>query len=275
MDECKNPDTEIVLQRVLHCVPRRRMVITRHQHFAFELIYLLSGDYEYRHNELLLKLKGGEGVLIRPGDWHTDYISKNTNYIAVNFVLRDKHLSGYRALLQGQADESFLRYKDDDKIIKGILTKLLAENSRIDAFSTKLQQAHVLELFWRVLRRLPREALSEELLENEENVRFQEELQNFFLANIHKSPGLDKIASHLYLTPRTLSNRCRALLRMSPIKAFLKVKMDYSMKLLTETDMSVKEISEYLGFKNPYHFSSVFKRFFMHSPASFRKDCNR
>ena len=265
MEDDKDKEPEIVLQRVLYCTPKRKMTISRHQHFSFELLYLVSGSYKYQHNELSLELKGGEGALIRPGDWHTDFLSRNTVYMAVNFVLRPD------AVLQGDTDVRLLRYKDNDKLISGILTKLLSENSNMDAFSSHLRESYALELFWQIMRKLPREVIGGELFENEESCNFREELQSLSLANIHNFLTLDEIASRLHITPRTLNNRCRAYLLMSPVKAFLKVKLDYSMKLVNQTTMSIKEISEYLGFKNPYHFSIAFKRFFRYSPESFRK----
>lgn len=256
---------EIVIQRVLHCSPGKKMTILRHQHFSFELLYLVSGSYKYQHNDLSLELKAGEGALVRPGDWHTDFLARDTVYMAVNFILRPE------IILKGNADERLLRYKDDDKLISGILSRMLAENSNQDAFSAPLKDSYALELFWQVMRLLPREVIAGELFEDEEARMFREAVESLSLSNIHDFLSLEKMAVALKLTPRTLNNRCRAYFHMSPVKTYMKVKLDYSMKLVTQTAMSIKEISEYLGFKNPYHFSITFKRFFRHSPEAFRK----
>lgn len=257
---------EIVLQRVLYCTPEKKMTISRHQHFSFELLYLVSGSYGYQHNGMFLELQGGEGTLIRPGDWHTDYLSRNTVYMAVNFVLRPD------SVFKSDCDERLLIFKDDnDRLIHGILKNLMAENAGRDAFSAMLRDSYAPELFWHVMRRLPREIMKDELFEEEELRGFRESLEALALSNVHEFLDLEEMAVRLHLTPRTLNNRCRTCLHMSPVKAFMKIKLDYSMKLVKQTSMSIKEISEYLGFKNPYHFSIAFKRFFRYSPEYFRK----
>lgn len=257
---------EIVFQRVLHCAIGKKMTISRHQHFSFELLYLLSGSYKYQHNDLSLTLSPGEGALVRPGDWHTDFLSRDTVYVAVNFILRPE------TVLKRNADERLLRYKDDDQLVAGILSRMLAENSNSDAFSIPLRDSYAFELFWQVMRKLPREVIAVELFEDEEARAFREAVENLSLSNIHDFLSLEEMASAMKLTSRTLNNRCRSYFHMSPVKAYVKVKLDYSMKLVTQTAMSIKEISEYLGFKNPYHFSITFKRFFQYSPEAFRKN---
>lgn len=265
----------ISLDPILKCAvfPKtvRKCSIRNHQHFDYELIYLIKGTYEYQHNDIHNALKPGCGFLIRPGDWHTDFLSKGTEYIAVNFVFRDNDSS----ILSEISDERLLYFKDRNRLLKNILLKLLAENSSADAFSFCLQKAYLLEMYWQTLRLLPRQVIPEELLEDEEKIRFQKALRSVFLENIYKFPSLKLLASRLYLSPRTLNNHCRDILGMSPVKAFMKVKMDYSLELITRTGMSIKEISVYLGFQNQYHFSKAFKRFFNYSPSFIRKKRKR
>lgn len=257
---------EPVLKYVGYSKRGRNYSIPHHQHFDYELIYLINGTYEYLHNNTRNELETGAGFLIRPGDWHTDFLAENTEYITVNFVFRNDSLN----VLRDVADERLLRFRDQDGLIKNILLKLLTENSSARPFSSLLQETYVLELYWQVLRLLPREAIPDALLEDEEKLRFQNKLHKVFLQHIHKFPSLELLAAQMYLSPRTLNNYCRNILGMSPVKAFMKAKMDYSLELVTCTAMSIKEISEYLGFQNPYHFSKVFRRFFNYSPTFVR-----
>jgi AraC-like DNA-binding protein len=263
----KHGNIEAVLKCTVHSHTGKKQIIPPHQHFDYEFIYLLKGTYNYQHNKNHFQLKPGCGFLVRPGDWHTDHLYSDTDYIAINFVLRTDKLN----LLQNVKDENLLRFEDKKKTIKQTLQKLLAESASTEPFSTCLQEAYLLELYWTAIRLLPREIIPNELLGNEEKVRFQQKLQHIFHLNVHAFPSLEFFASQMHLSPRTLNNGCRNAFGISPVKAFMKTKMDYSLELITNSSMSIKEISEYLGFQNPYHFSKTFKRFFDHPPTKIRK----
>ena len=269
MDEYNNKcfNSIPVLKRAANCKYGKQTIIPRHQHFDYELIYVLDGSYKYQHNNINHYIKSQHGLLIRPGDWHTDFLSESSEHIGVNFIFRGEEPN----FLQEISDERLLCFYDKKKIIKNILSKLLAENSSEDSFSIYLQTAYTLELYWQVLRLLSKDAIPQKLFIDEEKIRFQKKLKMVFLQNIHKFISLEIIASQLYLTPRTLHNYCHTIFGMSPVKAFMKAKMDYSMELLSQTEMSIEEISEYLGFQNPYHFSKAFKRFFNCNPSSIRQ----
>jgi AraC-like DNA-binding protein len=263
-------DFDIVLQRAVRVEAGREMIIPRHQHFSFELIYLEAGRYECIHNGRPMALRRGEWVLLRPGDWHTDCLSVKTVYLAVNFEPGDAAGLEYCASLGGIADTTLLRRKDTDGLAGRLIRGLIDESRLPDGFSEQLSRARMKELFWTLMRCLsaapPKSSLSAP-----GDPRPRGKIRNFFLSNINSAPTLAEMAAALGVTPRTLDNHCRKIFKASPSKAFLAVKMDHAMSMLTRTDMSVKEISGHLGFKNPYHFSTVFRRFFKRPPKFFRR----
>lgn len=247
----------------------REFTISAHQHFDFELIYTTKGIYECELNEQKHRLKPGEGLLNCPGDWHTDIYHKGLSYLAVNFVLHG-HESDKAFFPHASTPENQLIFTDRDNVIKNLLERIIAENSKLDQFSSTIQEAILMELFWQIIRFLPNNMVSEDIFEDVGKTKFQHNLELIFQQHINGSLDLPQMASMLYVTPRTLSNHCQQFLRISPVKAFMKFKMDYAMELVSKTDMSIKEISEYLGFANPYHFSKVFKKTFFTSPSKLR-----
>ena len=67
-----------------------------------------------------------------------------------------------------------------------------------------------------------------------------------------------------YILFTTLSGR-------SPISYYLDLKLNESKRLLREDNITVKQISEKLGFESPEYFSRYFKKRVGHSPRDFRK----
>jgi len=60
-------------------------------------------------------------------------------------------------------------------------------------------------------------------------------------------------------------------MNISPIKYIEKIRMDKSKELLTDTDLTIYEISEVVGYNDPFYFSKVFKRNTGLSPSAYRK----
>lgn len=264
-------DPEPVLKRIVAVEQLRQMTIPRHQHCDYEFIYLRSGSYEYQHNALRHQLLPGQGFLLRPGDWHIDYLTAGTVYIAVNFILKNDDCN----LLKDNIGEQRLVIADRNGRIARILDRLQEENDAADVFSSHLKEICVQELYWQIMRLLPREAVAEKIFRNEEDGKFVKDLRRIAMSHIRQTVSLADLAAQLCLSPRTLNNRCHELFGMSPLKTFTKIKMELALELLTQTAMSVKEISDYSGFQNPYHFSKVFKRIFAVSPTSCRNKSRR
>lgn len=57
----------------------------------------------------------------------------------------------------------------------------------------------------------------------------------------------------------------------TPQKYIANVKLNIAKELLTTTNLSIVEISENIGFENPYHFSNFFKKSTTLSPLNYRK----
>ena len=260
-------DPEPIIRQVVTVCEKRSLTIPRHQHFDYEFIYLSAGKYEYLHNHCHLALQPGQGFLVRPGDWHIDYLFPDTRYTAVNFILKN-HDAG---LLREQIDERELVITDVDGDIARVLERLCRESDTADSFSTRLREIELRELYWLILRRLPRDTITAEVFRQEEDRQFARRIHRIAMQHIRQNISLPELAAAMRVSPRTLHNRCRELFGTSPLQAIMKIRMDHALELLSGTAMTIKDISNYLGFPNPYHFSKVFKRFFQLPPTACRK----
>ena len=52
---------------------------------------------------------------------------------------------------------------------------------------------------------------------------------------------------------------------------YINMKLSYGAKLLSETELSVLQIAEKLGFSSQFYFSELFKKRYSLSPLSYRK----
>jgi ABC-type sugar transport system ATPase subunit len=81
---------------------------------------------------------------------------------------------------------------------------------------------------------------------------------------------LRQIAEGLFMSYDNFRRRFKAQVGLSPNRYIQSMKVEKAKELLLFTDLEVKEISEKVGFADPYYFSRVFKEWEKKSPQGFR-----
>lgn len=84
-------------------------------------------------------------------------------------------------------------------------------------------------------------------------------------------PSIRNIAKDLALSESTLKRNFKQVFGTSIYNCYLQKKMQQARELLTENNVSVKEIAYKLGYEKPSNFIRIFKKHYSFSPGSFRK----
>lgn len=84
--------------------------------------------------------------------------------------------------------------------------------------------------------------------------------------------NLDLLAERFNTTRRTLTRMFRAEMNMTPNEFIYKQRMEEGRKLVSETNLPIREVAQKLGFPNQSHFSSAFKRYHKASPIKYRNN---
>ena len=100
-------------------------------------------------------------------------------------------------------------------------------------------------------------------------LRFDELLEQN-LGNEHLNVGM--IVSEMAMSRTALYDKIKSLTGLGINEYILKVKMDKACQYLSETNMTISEISDHLGFSSQRYFSTAFKRSVGISPSEFRKN---
>lgn len=96
-------------------------------------------------------------------------------------------------------------------------------------------------------------------------------LKNYIDDNLYKPLRLEDLAAMFHYSPNHLINIFRDKYGVTPYVYYEKQRLLAARELLTNTSMSIKEISEKLGYDNPNYFSKCFKKHFEKSPAHLRR----
>jgi AraC family transcriptional regulator len=83
--------------------------------------------------------------------------------------------------------------------------------------------------------------------------------------------GLNEMAQAAYVTPQYLIRLFRQHLATTPSHYLWQMRVSRGVELLRETGLSIAEIAQRTGFKNPFHFSRLVKQQYRMSPRQLRK----
>ena len=90
-------------------------------------------------------------------------------------------------------------------------------------------------------------------------------------ANIRVTDVLD----HIDLSRRTFEHRFKKLLGVTPHEEIQRVRMNRVKELLRDTDLTVPQIAERLGFEHAEYVGAAFKQEIGMSPGKYRTTCPR
>lgn len=93
----------------------------------------------------------------------------------------------------------------------------------------------------------------------------------FMQAHFSEGISVSDVADHLHMNSNYFSKLFKSKIGMSPADYLHSVRNERALQLLVHTDMSIAEISEAIGFSDPFYFSRWFKKLNKTSPASYRR----
>jgi AraC-like DNA-binding protein len=261
-----------LFERVAIIAVTKPSVIDRHQHLNYEIIFVDQGVYRCRHNEIELALGKNGLLIIKPGDWHTDiFDGRYLHYLGLGFSLHSAPglpLSIFRDNTP-VARQHFIVKRAE---FLPLFNKIHQELRIGDLVAAHIQDALVLEFFYRMIRAIPRDILSPRYLAASREESFQSSLVAVINERLTQKLKVAELAAALNMSESSLSHKCRQIMRCSPAQFFLRVKMERARRMLKSTDMLVKEVSDYLGFDNQFVFSRAFKKTFGKAPVSVKAD---
>lgn len=88
---------------------------------------------------------------------------------------------------------------------------------------------------------------------------------------LESTVSLPKLAMHVGISKQHLTHLFNQVTGHPPIDYYLRMKIQRSCELLDLTDWSIKEICCFVGIRDPYYFSRIFKKMMGISPTQYRR----
>lgn len=100
--------------------------------------------------------------------------------------------------------------------------------------------------------------------------KFMQKLYKVVEKNIDNPDlNIEKFCDEINMSSANLYRKIKAVTNLSPLEYVKSVRMQLAAKMLMETDLSITEVSEKVGFNSLIHFSSTFRKHFGFSPTKY------
>jgi AraC family transcriptional regulator, transcriptional activator of pobA len=242
----------------------------RHRHTNYEAILVERGPYLCELNGRELRLTAGDVLIIKPGDWHADHLRTGQRHFVLHFTLKASEGTRAPELFKAgvRAEDQIAR--GDFKRDASLLRQIQVEAETGADYAAAVQDGLLAALFWRWARALPERGLSGSWRALPANEARRQEIAELLGKHVTKNPTVAELAQAAGVSPRQFTTQCRMLFGASPAKLLLDLKLREAEAMLRYQGRRVGEVSEALGFENPFHFSRVCRRAWGRAPRELR-----
>lgn len=245
-----------------------------HHHDFIEISILLEGTVDYEFNEARTRLNAGDALLFNPGIPHTEIHP-------TGMESHELHIGLSNILIEGLPFNNFPNknpvldlgiYKEEFVKKAWQLTK---EFNNHGLHHELMGKGIILEMLVLILRSLSSQQSDKFLANISEKDKKKQTLVNhtvYYLENHHQEDiTLETLAEMLYISPTQLSKVFRTITGKSPIKYLIEIRLKHAYELLIHTNLTIREISEEVGYQDPFYFSKLFKKHYGLAPSKTRK----
>ena len=231
----------------------------------YQILYVASGKAHFWFNGIEEIVDSGHMVLYKPKE-----VQKYVYYVEEHPEVFWVHFTGYDV-------KNILEYHgislDQHVFFSGTLPEYKMSFRKI---IRELQQCeygyedYIASLFNNILLLVSRQQ------HNGENytVTIPEEIEmavSYFNENYNTKISVAQYAESLHISTNWFIRNFKQHMKISPAQYLLSLRMVNAQSLLENTDYSVGEIAEIVGYDNQLYFSRVFKKEYGISPAQYRK----
>lgn len=251
-----------------------------HSHHVAELQYVHSGEHFLSYintddkEEHTLKIDAGKLVLIPPNVYH--YSTTEPNFTILSFSFDIQSMPDARSDFFNKIYNTVYSPKSpiviDDDYMKSIFRLIVKRMVSTNDSSISFDQYHTPFLVTSVLASLMEYLIREYANEPRNKESTQTELDREFLIKnyvsiaFNKANALESLAAMLGVSTRQAQTLVKQITGKNFKSLILEQKMKLANSLIENTDHSLRQISDEIGYESYSSFYTAYKNFFGYSP---------
>ncbi|WP_242205953.1 AraC family transcriptional regulator [Aestuariivivens insulae] len=256
----------------------------KHKHNFYELTYILEGSGQHILNDSIIDYREGDLFFLTPKDEHEFIVDKPSKFGIIKFteqffIEKSSFTSSsyWRKNLEtvifhsNVIAESIISNDDDKAQLFGLYQLIKNELNNKRPYSRNV----LTELFGALLIVLSRNLKSS--MKKKENLYYSDREKVDNILTYIRQNALDKelvklktIAKEFNMSANYVGLFIKKHIGISIQQYLMQTKMAMAEKLLKQSSLSIKEISDKLGFVDTSHFNRMFKKYRAINPSQFK-----
>lgn len=277
-------DTFIGCRRNVQIIKHPRYLpVFYHEHAFFEIIFVLSGQCTQKFKNSQVRLRTGDLCLLAPNVVHgieafgddciiLNILVRKSTFLDIFYnAIRDKSqisLFFVGNIYSRKKIRFLLFHTEKDMVIRNYILDMYAEQLNQDEFSDRII-CSVLTIFFTQLTRRHREHL-EIPDEQKQKSDLESALINYMVANC-STVTLSDLAEKFHFSVPYCSKLVKSISGLTFSSLLTNIRLQQGEQLLALSQLSVEDISDKVGYKNPESFIRAFKRQYNITPSQYRK----
>ena len=266
-----------------------KFVGVMHKHMFVEIVFILSGEAIHTVGNREYKVRCGDVTVINSGVPHKftadsaseePFVSYDLMFTPDFFDPASINMGAFESL-----KTSFLFYSlfpastsaYPDMHISGkrysdygeLFTRIYHEFKNQEKGYVEIIRAYVIELIIKIFRDLEKSGTAILSSDNQKTVY---EAISYIENNYNTKLSVDDIAAKVFLSPDYFRKLFKKVTGDSVIAFQQKLRIDEACRLLSVTDMAIKDISLAIGYQDMKSFYQVFKKMTGKTPKEYRND---
>ncbi len=284
MLESKRPEEEFFAPNRNTAIVKhpRYFPVFHHEHSFFEMIYVFSGKCIQHFSNKTVELTEGDLCIMAPDVTHAievfddslvlNILIRHSTFmdIFINTV-RDKTQISMFFLNNIYAKKKMpylLFHTGKDPVIRNYILDMYMEQIQPDEFSDRIICSIMTIFFTQLIRRHKKNLIVPQFYAPKN--AYENDLFNYIVNN-YAETSLEEVAGYFHFSVPYCSKLIKEAAGCTFSELQENIRLQQSENYLLYTQLSVADISEKIGFKNPETFIRMFKRHRQITPSSFRK----
>ena len=236
-----------------------------HTHTHTELFYIIGGKGQFLIEDRLYPVSSNQLVIINPNVLHTE-VSLNAQ--PLEYVVLG--VDGIELTMRENGNGQFcLLAPSESAEISTCLRNILREMELKNTGYKDICQAFTEILIIRLMRSIQLAVPAEPAAPNANHQCAS--VRRYIDLHFKEPLTLEQLAEESHMNKFYLSHAFKRQYGISPINHLIQRRLDESKYLLAETDLSVSQVAQLLGFSSSSYFSQLFRKAEGVSPREYRQ----
>ena len=249
---------------------------TIEMHFSFSPTSVQSDDFAQgidfcpnQHN--LIYVNGFKGIAKWPGETNMKVFEVNLLPSFVEKYLPDHIVfEAFKLELKNKRSNKFSSHNFSITPQMIVVINKIMDCNRQGVFKKMFLEAHVIELLMLQLEQIIEHDCKALCSFKEQDIDKLYQIKEIISTRIDKPCSLIGLAQEVGTNEFTLKKGFKELFGTTVFRYWSELKMERAQIMLAEEGLTVTEVSEKVGYRNPQHFSTAFKRKFGYSPRELK-----